>query len=201
MLAMKGDDSLTAGNLQFLSQNLGSMVPLSSFVFRRWTSNVDVGEVMADIFISVSTKSRIFMQIGFKFLFHPHALNRNVINGMTSSLSSTASKQSSRVGDSDSEENYENGSDLPEEAGNGVEPKDDGDTNKINGTLGKNGTEHSATVKDMNVGMNKMELLKQPVFGWDWFVRNKFSMFSMTAAGLAMSAASRVISRDLRVKL
>merc|ERR1712025_664148 len=104
----------------------------------------EVGEVMADIFVMVSSSSRIFVQVGFKFLFHPTALNRNVINGMTSSLSSTASKQPSRVVEPDA-------SDLPEEAGNGVDhdhDEDHGNSHRSNGTMEKgkdgtkNGTQH-----------------------------------------------------------
>ena len=153
---------------------------------------MEVGEVMADIFVMVSSSSRIFVQVCMKFLFHPTALNRNVINGMTSSLSSTASKQPSRVVAADTDETREtreNASDFPEEAGNGV---DHGNSHRSNGTMdkGKEEIQHKVTKMD----------LKRP-FGWEWLAQNKFSLFSMTAAGLAMSVATKGISRDLRIKL
>merc|ERR1719397_57897 len=112
----------------------------------------------------VSSSSRIFVQVCMKFLFHPTALNRNVINGMTSSLSSTASKQPSRVVTADTDEtreNRENASDFPEEAGNGV---DHGNSHRSNGTMDKGTEETQHKVTD--IAVTKMDL-KRP-FGWEW---------------------------------
>ena len=79
------NDPNSLQNLQFFSQNLSSMLPLSSFVFRRVTSNLEIGDILADVFIMVSSSSNIFLQICIKFLFNPEKLTKNIINIMSSS--------------------------------------------------------------------------------------------------------------------
>eukprot|EP01083_Nonionella_stella_P046447 124388_1 len=75
-------------NLQCLSQNLGELVPASSFLFRRVTHNVAIGEIHADIFIMISSTSNIFVQFAIKFLFVPDKLSKSVINTISSNASS-----------------------------------------------------------------------------------------------------------------
>ena len=44
-------------------------------------------------------------------------------------------------------------------------------------------------------------LLQYPGSTLEWFTNNKFSLLSASVAGLAITAATKGISRDLRVKL
>ena len=40
-------------NLQYLFKNFGTLLPLSSFIFRSFSFNIDVGEMICDLFISI----------------------------------------------------------------------------------------------------------------------------------------------------
>eukprot|EP01083_Nonionella_stella_P086303 239729_1 len=75
-------------NLQCLSENIGELVPASSFLFRRATHNVAVGEIHADVFLMISSTSNIFVQFAIKFLFVPDKLSKSVINTISSNASS-----------------------------------------------------------------------------------------------------------------
>ena len=79
------NDPNSLKNMQFFSQNLGQLLPLSSFCFRRHTENLEIGDIVADVFIMISSTSNIFLQICVKFLFYPEKLTKNIINIMSTS--------------------------------------------------------------------------------------------------------------------
>merc|ERR1711956_6318 len=92
--------------------------------------------------------------------------------------------------------------DLPEEAGNGVDHGNDSKTENGTKALLNGSDKEVKTVKLQNIGNLAVKELCNfgGPYGWtEWLGQNKFSMLSMTAAGLAMSVAG--VSRDMRVKL
>lgn len=96
------NDPNSLQNLQFFSANLGELLPLSSFVFRRHTQNLDIGDIVADVFIMVSSTSNIFFQICVKFLFNPEKLTKNLINIISSTSSRNANSSFNRINTSSS---------------------------------------------------------------------------------------------------
>merc|ERR1712087_827449 len=101
ILASDGADSLS--NLQFFASNLGEMVPLSSFVFRRWSHDAHLGDIEADIFVMVSSTSSVFVQVCFKFLFAAEKLSEQVIDAMSKSAGTAGTAMSTKANASELE--------------------------------------------------------------------------------------------------
>ena len=207
-------DATSLKNLQFLSQNIGELAPLSSFVFRRVSHTLEIGEVLADIFIMVSSTSTIFVQVCIKFIFNHDKLSANVIDGMSKTLSGVKSSNSLQSQDTNvSKTNVSNGNAPAEEASNEskslrmILAQSALDAYVLLSIIytvsnGNNATDQNA---DDCVKHKKKEIglatVMYPSSAWKWMIDNKFSMLSISAAGLMLSAASKGISRDLRVKM
>ena len=128
------NDPNSLKNMQFFSQNLGQLLPLSSFCFRRHTENLEIGDIVADVFVMISSTSNLFLQICVKFLFHPEKLTKNVINIMSTTSSRNRNSLINRINTSSStptttsitETNSDASPDLPQDNHAGISSNTNG---------------------------------------------------------------------------
>jgi len=200
------NDPNSLQNLQFLSENIHDLLPSSSFVFRRWATDAAVGEVSADIFVMVSSTSNIFLQVCFKFLFNPATLSANAINQMSQSVQSNhvsktnvVSHRNNGADSSQSADAAPNGTNANnarshQNAANSKNVRNDGQKDQEQGNqCGADGPQ-----KKWSIGK---EMMLYPGSTIEWFTKHKFALLSASLAGFAITATTKGISRDLRIKL
>lgn len=103
------NDKENISNLQYLVENYGKLLPLSSFVFRRFNHAVGIGEIESDLFISISPNSNVFIQFIVKFLFNPSALSSSgmeAINQLNNDASNGGLLNANVADNSNGENNY-----------------------------------------------------------------------------------------------
>jgi len=200
------NDEQSLKNLQFLSQNLKEFAPLSSFAFRRWNNSLSIGNVVVDVFAMVGTTSNIFLQICFKFLFDANIVTTKAIECMSGTTDGAGARY---TGDGDHTMVSNGGpsqhsTSAASTANGNVDASSDQriDTQNQDTSVASN-TKQKTVIqyeKGKRYTIQEKQLLL-PSSTFEWLINNKFMLLSASMAGLAVSAASKGISRDLRVKL
>merc|ERR1712129_558931 len=163
----------------------------------------EVGDILADVFVMVSSTSSIYVQLCIKCIFNHDVLTENIINGMSKQLSAVQSSNAIKSNDANgTKTNVSNGL-------NGPKQSDDGNDidHKHQKGNGPNGSDQQPTKREQYVkkndvvehkknGMNLCHLMHPSLSTWNWMIDNKFSLLSMSAAGLMLSAATKGKMRD-----